>query len=451
MDILEDQILVRRDTLANFVARGVVPANGEPIGLIGSDGKTTAYLIGDGVSTVDQLPALSKGDPGPQGNPGLPGTNGVATDTAVGQNIGTDGTATRTAIDAEIARYGGGAFQPRARRFAWFGDSWSDPAGLYQGVTPLPSVVVSQLGGTLVKNYAKAGAILGPTSQNSGNSTDAQVATAQADTSYDKNTITDVVVLIGVNNIGGYLPTVDQARGHFQSMANMFPKARLWFASNAKKAVNNAGDNDPWRWYNRLFEGASLASFAVAEFSPMWTWGALRDSAAWWDPSTTTDSSRHPTAVGMAAVAGRMAGFLTGESWRPYFKVATALHPNAAALMTAQGVTGTPTLATDDTTIEGSTLRLNVSIGGMDALASVATTAYQPILQLPTAYMPIGNYLLAPAGCRLSGGTMDFTYALRVNADGAGVVAVDPRLLNNHVGYFVLRADLPLNMVKTAD
>lgn len=96
-------------------------------------------------------------------------------------------------------------------------------------------------------------------------------------------------------------------------------------------------------------------------------------------------------------------------------------------------------------------LRMNVSIGGMDALASVATTAYQPILQIPTSYIPIGEYLMAPAGCRLSSGTMDFTYAMRVNVDGPGVVSVDPRLLNNHVGYFVLRADLPLTTVKTAD
>lgn len=336
-----------------------------------------------------------------------------------------------------------------ARQFVYFGDSWGTK--LYSDTDPLPSMAIARIGGNLVKNYAVGGAIIGPTSQNSGNATDAQVSTAQTDTSYNKNRITDVVVLAGVNNIGGYLPTVDQARSHFQAIANLYPNARLWYAADAKKAINNAGDNDPWRWYTRFFEGASLAGFAVAESSPMWTWSSIRDSAAWWDPSTSTDQSRHPTAAGFVAVAARLAGFLTGESWRPYFKVATSLHSNAGSLMAAQGVAGTPTLATDDTTIEGSTLRLNVSIGGMDGLASVATTAYQPILQIPTAYMPIGNYLMAPAGCRLTGGTMDFTYAFRVNNDGAGVVSVDPRLLNNHVGYFVLRADLPLNMVKTAD
>ena len=96
----DTQILVRRDTLANFVSKGVVPLNGEPIGLIGSDGKTTAYLIGDGVSTVDELPALSKGDPGPKGDPGLPGTNGVATDDATASNLSTTGTKTQAAGDS---------------------------------------------------------------------------------------------------------------------------------------------------------------------------------------------------------------------------------------------------------------------------------------------------------------------------------------------------------------
>ena len=234
-----------------------------------------------------------------------------------------------------------------------------------------------------------------------------------------------------------------------QPHRSQYPKAKFWFASNAKKAINNAGDNDPWRWYNRFFEAASLAGYEVAEWSPMWTWSATRDTAGWW-PSTSADSARHPAIPGFAAVAARLAAFLSGgTSWRPYFKVPTGLHPNAAALMTAQGVSGTPTIATDDTIVDGSILRLNVSIGGMDGLSAVSTASFQPILQIPTGYAPIGNYMLYPSACRLSGGTVDFNYAMPV--DRAGVVSVDPRLLNNHVGYFVLRADLPLTTVKTAD
>jgi hypothetical protein len=78
------EIRVRRDTIANFVATGYVPANGEPIGLIGPDGKVTAYLIGDGSSTVDQLPALSKGDKGAKGDAG---PNSLPSDTATAQYL----------------------------------------------------------------------------------------------------------------------------------------------------------------------------------------------------------------------------------------------------------------------------------------------------------------------------------------------------------------------------
>lgn len=69
-------IRVRRDTLANFLAAGYIPKNGEPIGIVGDDGKATAYKIGNGVDTVDVLAALSKGDPGATGAPGANGTNG---------------------------------------------------------------------------------------------------------------------------------------------------------------------------------------------------------------------------------------------------------------------------------------------------------------------------------------------------------------------------------------
>lgn len=99
--VVGGNIRVRRDTLANFA--GYIPVNGEPIGIIGADGKATAYKIGDGTTDATQLPALSKGDKGDQGAQGLPGTNGVATDNAVGTNVSTPGTATRTALDGRYA------------------------------------------------------------------------------------------------------------------------------------------------------------------------------------------------------------------------------------------------------------------------------------------------------------------------------------------------------------
>ncbi|MCS5487361.1 right-handed parallel beta-helix repeat-containing protein [Curtobacterium flaccumfaciens pv. beticola] len=97
------RILVRRDTLANWT--GVVPANGEPIGIITDDPRVTVYKIGDGATAADQLPALSKGDKGSPGTPGadgaqgLPGTNAVPADEAVAGYVSTTGTSsTKTAL-----------------------------------------------------------------------------------------------------------------------------------------------------------------------------------------------------------------------------------------------------------------------------------------------------------------------------------------------------------------
>ncbi len=65
-------------TLGDFIAAGFIPEDGEPIAIIGADGKSSGYKIGNGVDAVDKLPALSKGDAGPQGNPGVKGDPGGA-------------------------------------------------------------------------------------------------------------------------------------------------------------------------------------------------------------------------------------------------------------------------------------------------------------------------------------------------------------------------------------
>lgn len=58
-------IAVRRDTLANFAAVGYVPALGEPIAVVDAvSGHVTEFLIGDGASTVAQLPSLITGGGG---------------------------------------------------------------------------------------------------------------------------------------------------------------------------------------------------------------------------------------------------------------------------------------------------------------------------------------------------------------------------------------------------
>lgn len=92
------RIQKRRDTLANFIAAGVVLAEGEPAFLT----DMLVDITGDGINTVDNLPVPNRGpqgDPGPQGVQGLPGTNAVPADTAVAGYMTTTGTSdTKTAL-----------------------------------------------------------------------------------------------------------------------------------------------------------------------------------------------------------------------------------------------------------------------------------------------------------------------------------------------------------------
>src|SRR5690606_7437334 len=114
----------------------------------------------------------------------------------------------------------------------------------------------------------------------------------------------------------------------------------------------------PWRWYNRFFEAATLAGFEAASYSPMWNWGARRDVDLWW-PAGSVDTNVHMAAAGQNAYAKRLAAFLSGgDSWRPFFKVPMSLHPNAQALLVAQGVAGTAAIGSDSSYVDGTTLRL---------------------------------------------------------------------------------------------
>lgn len=131
------RITVRRDTLANFLSAGTIPANGEPIGITDSTGKVTTYKIGDGVSKVDQLAALSKGDTGTAGPQGLPGTNGVATDNAVATNVATSGTQTQVAFDNRYTRRADQTLNARADFGAKGDGSTDDTAALQSFITAI--------------------------------------------------------------------------------------------------------------------------------------------------------------------------------------------------------------------------------------------------------------------------------------------------------------------------
>ena len=96
------------------------------------------------------------------------------------------------------------------RKIVVFGDSWTHLFNDY-----IPTTVASLIGGTLVKNYGVPGAFIG--SPGSGiPGTDDQAAAAANDTTVDKNTITDVLVMASVNNIGGATQTIEQWRASFE-------------------------------------------------------------------------------------------------------------------------------------------------------------------------------------------------------------------------------------------
>lgn len=325
-------------------------------------------------------------------------------------------------------------YAPVQRRFVVFGDSWTTTL---DGVN-IPQVAVGLLGGTIVKSYGIPGAFIGPTTYGAepAKASQAQVNTAAADATVNRNLITDVLFLAAVNNVGGFLPTVPQAVARFAEIKALYPNARCWYAANSAKGINNYGIDDPWRWYSHFFEAASIAGFTGAEWSPMWHWSATRDADGWW-PVGSTDSHVHLAAAGGTAWAGRLASFLSGnDGWRPHFRVPVTIHPDATAIAPAAG------LAHDGTFIDGATLRLNVVITGMDALTVAPDTN---VLQIPTAYAPIGAWMVYPAAA-YKAGKFDWSYS--IEAKPGAVIAASGKLLNEHESFFELRADIPLNVVK---
>ena len=320
------------------------------------------------------------------------------------------------------------------RQFVVFGDSWTTTL---DGVN-IPAVAVSRLGGVLVANYGVEGAFLGPTSYGSEGtvkSSAAQMATANVDSTVDKTLITDVLVILGVNNLAGYLPTVSEAAALFEGF-RLYPNARYWYAANGPKAINSlAISNDPWRWYARAFDGAALAGFAVGRFAPVWHWGANADS--YW-PSGSNNASLHMNAAGGIAWANRLVAFLTGMEWIPYVKPTITLDANATTLQASAS------LSNQNSYIDGGTLWLSFTLSCSNS--GISDDAYQTIANIEPRYCPIGDYMTYPVGVRISSGQMSQAYSFRINEGGA--IQVDGRAIKTNTGYILFKATVPLNLPK---
>lgn len=130
------------------------------------------------------------------------------------------------------------------------------------------------VGGSIVANYGVAGAKLAPVTM-TGSCLEAQANAAAADGTVDKSLVSDVLVIMGVNNLNGshvtYLPDEATCRNLFEGL-RMYQHARYWYAANSKRCVNT--DQAAWTFYQRFMQCANDAGFAAARHSPMWHWGA---------------------------------------------------------------------------------------------------------------------------------------------------------------------------------
>lgn len=200
------------------------------------------------VDLIEGVMPGPRGVVGPRGEQGLPGVNAVPADSAVAGYIHADESATRSAL----------GLLNLPRRFVVFGDSWTTTL---DGVN-IPQTAIQLIGGTLVKNYGVGGASIATQEHanqyNMTNVTSGQCATAQSD-SVDRSSITDVLVLCGVNNLGGaYKPTVAQA---VEDMAQfrLYPRARYWSVANSKNCQNSDDASPKSRLRSFIEEGPATS------------------------------------------------------------------------------------------------------------------------------------------------------------------------------------------------
>ena len=128
----------------------------------------------------------------------------------------------------------------------------------------------------------------------------------------------------------------------------MYQHARYWYAANSKRCVNR--DQAAWTFYQRFMQCANDAGFAAARHSPMWHWG--RDDL--WD--SDDPGARHMGETGQHVWAARLAAWLDGQEWEPYFRVPVSVHDDLLAIDPDTYVS--PGIIT----VDGGLLRVNVSI-----------------------------------------------------------------------------------------
>lgn len=113
-----------------------------------------------------------------------------------------------------------------------FGDSWT-----YHVNNALPHGIAKALSATLIKQYGVSGAFF---SNNPNlNSILAQVNTAKADNTYDKNLITKIVIICGANNVNSNI-TPTGISETIKEIQSTFPNAKIYWAPSFCLKFNNA-------------------------------------------------------------------------------------------------------------------------------------------------------------------------------------------------------------------
>jgi hypothetical protein len=380
-----NRIQVRRDTLANFVAFGVVPANGEPIAVVdAAAGRATSYVIGDGVSTVDQLPALSKGDTGdPAPIDGVPQFHGVQ-QTSYGHSFGQ--------VQSPPNVWPLSVYPTRLR------DALQTDPSLYQNRTVSGSNM-TQIAAKAASTWSDGtgGIVTLMGNQNS-------VGQGQSESSFK-------------DALRSFISTIRGSTGTPPLL--LIIKDTTCTQTGYKRYSPAPTDNDVAR-FNRYVDDV------VAESAYDWVVVADPQDAGWDPTIMTCPDGQHPNDLGMAHIAATALNVLRHVPWRPGLNIGVS------------SVVGTAPSAISIAATPGNGTATITRSGGLGA--GVTYALYRG--STPTGTPVATNFPFTDTG--LSNGTPVSYVATAKNAYGAvtsSVVTVSPAVPTLHIVDSFDRAD----------
>ena len=237
------------------------------------------------------------------------------------------------------------------RHLVMFGDSWCAPTtGSGLGIGEMVRDALGSLKG--YENFAVSGAMFGDSNVCSiANNTYVQLQSAISSMNNDqRNDVTDVVILCGVNNVNdSTVPTSSACETHFKAFQTAFPNAQVTMIySHFKTMTNSSTINGKGRKYiGPIHRGATACGVRSVWDSLAW----LSDAnwASYW-PTGSADTDRHPNSAGAATTAKLIADVIRGGSGRVLYDIASQLvggkgTPNDCVLyLDGTRVVGTVTL-----------------------------------------------------------------------------------------------------------